>query len=131
MCMSAKRNVIILLISTNSKHIHERTYIYELDCRRPLGLLLPFHPSLSLSIYLSPFLIPPPHHFSVCLYVPLYLFLSLALTLSLSISRSLSLPQSLFLSFYADCHSGRGILFLSCPQKPSIHPNMFIMVFTP
>ena len=22
--------------------------------------------------------------------------------------------------FYADCHSGRGILFLSCPQKPSI-----------
>ena len=40
----------------------------------------------------------------------------------------LSLSFFLFLSFYADCHSGRGILFYPCPKKPVINRNLFFRV---
>ena len=30
--------------------------------------------------------------------------------------------------FYADCHSGRGILFYPCPKKPVIIRNLFFRV---
>ena len=41
-----------------------------------------------------------------------------------------SLSLSFFLSFffYADCHSGRGILFYPCPKKPVIIRNLFFRV---
>ena len=60
-----------------------------LDCRRPLGLLLPFQPSLSLtlSIYSTLFLIPP---FFLSLSLSIYLFIFHPVSFSLSFTHSLS-----------------------------------------